>query len=112
VLDQSEDGYEQSLRAAWITTGSPVYSTPSGTVQWDTADHNQGSVSLTSTYLPSGPKRGFHLWEQDQSLGGSLCRSRPTTSISQVVHSTHVLVGETTTTTAAELLSVLAHFLL
>jgi hypothetical protein len=103
VLDQSEDGYDDNIRGAWTTTGSPVYSTPSGTVQWDTADHDQGSISLTSTYLPSGPKRGFHLNEQDQSIDGSLCRSRPVTSISQVVHSTHVLVGEEATTTAADL---------
>lgn len=103
VLDQSEAGYDPQVRGAWVSTGSPVYTTPSGTVQWNSPAHNQGSISLTSTYLPPGPLAGFHLWEQDQDINGSLCRSTPVPSIAQVLETTHVLVADTETTTPADL---------
>jgi hypothetical protein len=103
VLDQSEAGYDSHVLGAWISTGSPVYSTPSGTVQWTTPAHNQGSISISSTYLPAGSLAGFQLWEQDQSIDGPLCRTTPLANIPQVLEYTHVLLGDTKTTTAAEL---------
>jgi hypothetical protein len=110
VLDQSEDGYDSSVRGAWVSTGSPVYTTPSGTVQWNGPDHNLGSISISSTYLPPGPLVGFHLWEQDQGIDGSLCRSTPVGSVDQVLATTHVLVAETTTTTPNELTEMAVGF--
>lgn len=110
VLDQSEAGYDQDVLGAWVSTGSPVYTTPAGTVQWNGPAHDQGSISISSTQLPAGPSKGFHLWEQDQSIDGTLCRSTPVGDVDQVLQTTHVLVAETATTTPAQLEEMAAGF--
>jgi hypothetical protein len=110
VLDQSEAGFDESVRGAWVSTGSPVYTTPSGTVQWNGPDHDQGSISISSTNLPSAPLMGFQLWEQDQDVDGSLCRSTPVGGVDPVLATTHVLVGESKTTTPDELTEMAGGF--
>jgi len=110
VLDQSDGGYDEDVRGAWVSTGSPVYTTPSGTVQWNGPDHDQGSISISSTHLPAGPLMGFQLWEQASDIDGQLCRSTPVGSVDQVLATTHVLVGELTTTTPTELAEMAGGF--
>jgi hypothetical protein len=102
VLDQSEDGYEPQVLGAFISTGSPVYMTPTGTVQWNSPAHNQGRITIPRRTLPA-PLFGLQLWEQDQSIDGPLCRSTPVPSVEPVLATTHVLVAGKADTTQADL---------
>jgi len=102
VLDQSEGGYDEHVLGAWKSTGSPVYSTPSGTVQWNTPAQNQGRITVPFISLPA-PLMGFQLREQDQDIDGPMCRSTPVPSVELVLATTHVLVADQDDTTQGEL---------
>lgn len=103
ILDQSEDGFQTPVLGAWVSTGSPVYSTPASTVQFANADNNQGTISIAHPNISVAPAVGFHLWEQGQNIDGELCRSTPIPSVPLVLASTHVLVAESETVAPAEL---------
>jgi hypothetical protein len=79
-------------------------------VQWNSPAHNQGTITIPSTSLPA-PLEGLQLWEQDQDIDGSLCRSTPVPSVEPVLATTHVLVAESDTTTQADLDAMAAGFL-
>jgi hypothetical protein len=53
---------------------------------------------------------GFQLWEQDQDIDGSLCRSTPVPSVAPVLATTHVLVARSDTTTQGDLDEMAAGF--
>jgi hypothetical protein len=103
VLDQSETGFRRNLTGNWRSTGSPVYSTQSGTVQWTNADQNEGTIAIPNPNISVAPLVGFHLFEAGQDIDGELCRSTPIPKVPLVLATTHVLVAETETVGPAEL---------
>jgi hypothetical protein len=92
VLDQSGIfGFNRTVTGSWGRSGSPSYSTPSGNVVWSDPSRLEGTVGLTSTYLPPGNVVGFRLVESQSS--GRLCRSNPVGAVPGSGRSVHVLVA-------------------
>jgi hypothetical protein len=100
IDNQSGGGFNPSVRGGWRREGSPGYITPTGTVAWTNAAQTEGTIGLTSTYLPAGNRVNFWMRE----LGNDyLCRSRPRLSVPATGRRIDVLLAPPDLTDGAEI---------
>jgi hypothetical protein len=92
VADLSGVPFDRYDTGGWSREGSPRYGTPSATVKWNNAEQTEGTIGLTSVYLPrNGNLAGFWLRELGREW---LCRSTQSLEVPPSGRHITVLLGQ------------------